>query len=319
VISWTRLVTAWERTLFEGVPPDAYALLRIVFGGLALIGLLGLTPVPMYWALDGIAPVPGHGFGVRPFLVDAGLGTIAGWLVFVALFAAFGCMTVGYRSGAASVASFVGSVLQFKWNHLPMSSALQVQIVVMFCLVWTNCGATLSVDSWLARRRGLPTAGESAAHPIWPLRMIRIQVALIYLNSGLWKFFGPTWRDGSAIVQSLNLNIFHRFPVTIPAGYEWIGTVSTYVTLFWEIGFIVLLFNRWTRTAALLTGVAMHLGIWATMEVGPFSWLMIGSYIAFLDPHAVARWTRRWIAGRRPVRAGGALEGVVAAPGRQPM
>ena len=29
----------------------------------------------------------------------------------------------------------------------------------------------------------------------------------------------------------------------------------------------------------------MHLGIWATMEVGPFTWVMLASYVAALGPH----------------------------------
>jgi hypothetical protein len=50
--------------------------------------------------------------------------------------------------------------------------------------------------------------------------------------------------------------------------------------------------HRKTRIVALVTGVTMHFGIWATMEVGPFTWVMLASYIAFLDPARVARMFR---------------------------
>jgi hypothetical protein len=182
-------------------------------------------------------------------------------------------------------------VLQIYWNPLPLSSAQQVLVVILFCLVWADSGASLSVDAWLARRRE-PAAGapNDSDNEIWPLRLIRIQVAFIYLNSGLWKLFGASWRDGTAIYHSMNLNVFHRVPFAVPPGAEWTLTVATYVTLLWELTFCFMLLHRVTRRVALVTGVLLHMGVWATLEVGPFSWLMIASYLAFLDPSVVSRF-----------------------------
>jgi hypothetical protein len=304
------LIAAWERFWFRGIPPESYALLRIVFGVLGLVSLLAYVPVDMYWALDGIVPLPGGGFGFRSMLLDVGLGTAAGWLYFLGLAFAFVCMTLGIASRWAVAACLVGSVLQKSWNNLPLTSGHEVLIAALFYLVWADSGSTMSVDAWRAGRGAVPS-GEVAAQPIWPLRLLRFQVALIYLNSGLWKFFGPLWRDGSAVHYAVSHNIFRRFPQALPVDLEWLLTLGTYGTLAWEIAFPFLILFRRTRAIALIVGLLVHGGIWATIEVGSFSWLIVATYIAFLDPDWVARTIRTRLAKNSKAPGADRRRGVV--------
>ncbi len=137
--------------------------------------------------------------------------------------------------------------------------------------------------------------------PIWPLRLIRCQVSLIYLSSALWKLLYPIWRDGSAVYWALNLNAFHRFPWQLPVAAEPLVVLLTWGTLLFELFFPLLVWFRVTRTPTLLAGLGLHLGLWLTLEIGPFSLVMMASYIAFLDPSRVARI--RWLRRQRAVLA----------------
>ena len=287
-----RLQDWWDHLWFQSVPPDVFALLRMVFGLLGLAAILELTPVSMYWAVDGIAPVPGGGMGLRQLLLQRGLSDAVSWVYFLGLSAAFACMTVGFRTRAAVFASWLGTSLLSPWNHLPLTSAIHVLTSVLFCLLWARCDAAPSVDAWLARHRHRGEDDIGGPQPIWPLRLIRMQVCVIYLNSGLWKLMYDTWRDGTAVHYAINLNIFHRFPYP-PTFLEPLTTVATYTTLVWEIGFAFMMMNRVTRRIALWLGVSMHLGMAFMLELGPFSFVMIASYLAFLDPVKVASFSRR--------------------------
>lgn len=286
----TSWLQRWERYWFAEVPPHSVALLRIVFGVMALLGLAGLTPVDTYWSLDGLSPLPSPG-GPRSWIIDHGYAVWTGRAFFVCSALAALAMTVGFRSDLAVLATFLGLGLQLRWNRLPLSSAHQVVLVVLFCLVWTQSGRVWSLD---ARRRG---GGDAAAGtvPIWPLRLIRCQVSLIYLSSALWKLLYPTWRDGSAVYWALNLNGFHRFPWQLPVAAEPLVVLLTWGTLLFELFFPLLVWFRVTRVPTLLLGLGLHLGLWLTLEIGPFSLVMMASYIAFLDPSRVAqiRWLRR--------------------------
>lgn len=277
--SW---LSRWEAYWFAEVPPHSAALLRIVFGAMALLGLAGLTPIDDFWALDGLSPLPSNPNGPRSWLLEHGLAAWAGRAYFAGSAVAAAAMLLGYRSDLAVLATFMCLWLQTHWNRLPLSSAHQVVMVVLFCLIWTDTGRVWSLD---ARRRNRPAVGGI---PIWPLRLIRCQVSLIYLSTALWKLLHPVWRDGSAVYWALNLNTFHRFPWTLPVAAEPLVTLLGWSTLLFELSFPVLVWFRRTRVPTLILGVALHLGLWLTLELGPFSWVMVASYIAFLDPHRVA-------------------------------
>ena len=291
------LVSRWERFWFAEVPSESLALVRIAVGFAGLVNLIGFTPVDMYWLPDGIIPLPGSD-GLRAQLLATGLGETAGWALFLVLSAAFTCMTVGFLSNAAVMVCFAGSLLQMYWNPLPLTSGHGVLLALLFCLMWADCGARTSIDRWRETRWRpagdsiqRPSTDQRAFQPIWPLRLLRAQVALIYATSGLFKLLGPMWRDGSAVYYSTAQNVFGRFlhVYALPVDLHWVFTALTYATLLWELSFPILLLNKVTRRVALVTGVAMHLGIWMLMEVGPFTWMMLASYVAFLNPQFAQR------------------------------
>jgi hypothetical protein len=280
-------VAAWRAQWNVDVPPHSFALLRIALGLMGLASLLGLTPVEMFWPLDGLTPLPAT--GLRAWLAQHGYGTIAGWAMFAALATVFAAMTVGFWSDLAVLAAFIGLIVQDRWNHIPLSSAHQVMIVTVFCLVWTETGRVWSVDAY---RRGRPD-DPTAQVPAWPLWLLRCQVALIYLSSALYKLAYPVWRDGSGVHWAINLNGFHRLPWTVPPEAATLIALATWSTLAFELFFPFLVLFRKLRPWTLWAGVGLHLGLWATLELGPFSWIMLATYIAFLDPFSTPKLLRR--------------------------
>ena len=77
-------------------------------------------------------------------------------------------------------------------------------------------------------------------------------------------------------------------------------TFATYATMFWEVTFGLLMLNRWTRRVTLTTGVLLHLSLWITLELGVFSWVMLASYIAFVEPE----WLSSALKSRKPASLG---------------
>jgi hypothetical protein len=294
--STAKFSSAWERWWFESIPPYSYALLRIAFGVLGLAILLGITPVDAFWSLTGLSPEPSPG-GVRAWLIHSGFSELSGAAFFAVLAASFAAMAVGYKTRWSVLLCFTGSVVQTLWNRLPLSGANKAFIAVLFCLVWAESGVVWSIDAWLSRRRRVANV-PVASTPVLPLRLLRFQLGFVYLNSGLWKLFGATWRDGTALHWAMSSNVFQRFPFAVPGTSDFALTAVTYLTLFWELSFVLLMLNRWTRRAALLMGVCVHVGTWLLMEVGPFSPVMLAAYIAFLEPADIERWP-----GRSPAAA----------------
>ena len=128
---------------------------------------------------------------------------------------------------------------------------------------------------------------------MWPLRLFRFQVCVIYGFTGLWKLQDVHWRDGSALHYVLSNTRFRRFPIDLPPWSAELLTVATYVTLGWELLFPVMVLWPTTRRMALVLGVLMHVGMLVTMELGPFPFVMLGSYLAFLEPDTVPQLAAR--------------------------
>jgi len=194
-------------------------------------------------------------------------------------------------SGLSVAFALITSLVQVSWNYLPLSGADAALKAMLFCLVWADCGSVWSVDAWIARRRGRGDTSD-ATYVIAPLRLIRFQIALIYFNAGLWKLMNPYWRDGTAAHYVVESNVYHRFPFPLPVS-DALLTALTYGTLLWELTFAPLLLFRTTRRVALAVGILLHLGMLATIEIGPFHFVMLAGYLAFLNPRAVPGLPRR--------------------------
>lgn len=285
VVHWLR--RRWQRFWFREIPPHIYSVLRISFGVIGVLTLIGVTDLEAFWWPGGLeAP---HASGLKPFLRELGLGQLAGTVLFILSFVSAVAMTVGYRASAAVPMVFALALLRTQWNNLPFSSAEQAYRGIVFCLMWVDTGDAWSVDAWLVRRAGNDKRAVSPQTlPIWPLRLIRFQIAMIYLSTGLWKLLSETWREGSALHYVMHNNEFRRFDPFVGPDLDWVWTVGTYVTLLWELSFAFLLLHPWGRLFALGFGALAHVTMWALLELGPFSLVMLASYLAFLHPETVA-------------------------------
>jgi hypothetical protein len=267
--------TAWKAFWFEDVDSRIYALLRILFGIAGCLSLVGLANLGLFWSCDGLVPLRNH-----PWCA-ALIANNLSWLPAVVLAGAavsYVALALGYFARLATLSAFVSIFLMSWWNPLPMSAAHQVLRTLLFPLLFVDSGRAWSLDAW--RRAGTNSSPAVASSPIWPLRLIQIQVCLIYLVTGLWKLMNAAWRDGTAMHYVLQNNQFTRFAVPV-LGLS--TTFMTYSVVAWEIGFTFLVLHHVTRKWVLTIGVLMHLGMWLVLELGPFSWIMLASYVAFLD------------------------------------
>jgi hypothetical protein len=252
-----------------------------VYGALGLLQLFGLSQTEFWHPGELVAP-PGR---LHAIAAATGQADLIGDGLFWIGITAYALMTVGLRSRAATLSAYAFALLLPRWNALPLSSAFQVHRAGLFCLLFPDCGAVWSVD---AIRRG----SDGGAQPRWPLRLLQLQIALVYFWSGAAKSVNASWQDGTALHYVLANDQFRRA--------DWLGTgqweaalsLLTYVTLFWELLFPLLLLERHTRRASLALGIALHAGMAALLELGTFGAVMIGSYAAFLNPTAVAK--RDW-------------------------
>lgn len=129
------------------------------------------------------------------------------------------------------------------------------------------------------------------------------QVLLIYVNSGIFKLMGDEWLQGSALYYAFQLDVFRVFPsLSDLAGQVTpFVLVGSWLSIWVQLLFPVLLLWKPTRYAALIVIMGMHLGIGLFLGLWPFSIAMIAMDLVFVRD---ASWERAfaWFAARRAAR-----------------
>jgi hypothetical protein len=291
------LILGWRAFWFRSEAAYTLGVVRIAFGAL-VVGWTLLLSSDLYLAFgsEGVLPrAPSRAFTWSVFSIytsDSAL--LVGWIVL--LCAAFALM-VGWHSRLAAILVFI-LILSFeRRNPLIFNSGDTVIRIEALFLALAPCGAALSLDQ---RRRGGSFWSAREIRP-WPIRLLQIQLSIIYLSTVVAKLAGETWQNGTAVAYSLR----QRDLLIVPAP-SWvtdsllISNALTWGTLVIEAALGILVWNRRWCLRVLAAGVILHLSISLSMEVGFFSCAMFVLYLAFIPPEraqAIAHGLEKRISG----------------------
>jgi hypothetical protein len=272
---------SWQGFWFGPQPMYTLGLVRIAFGALAVLWTLWLFPL-LYemFGTNGIAPQrPSYAYTWGVFdLWSSNPAVLLGWAL---LLAASIALMVGWHSRFAAIVVFV-LILSFQRRDPWFFNAgdAVVRIEALF-LALSPCGAALSLD----QRRRTGSFWSAQTLPNWPIRLIQVQMSIIYVASVQTKLAGQTWLDGTAVSYALRLQDMQRIPVP-----DWLTTnaslmnAATWATVLVELALGVLVWNKRCRPWVLAAGVLLHLGIDLNIEIGIFSYAMLVLYVAWIAP-----------------------------------
>jgi hypothetical protein len=272
---------AWERFWFAPVSTSTVAVVRIWFGLLMTAWTISLSPSLLdMFGEDGILPAtPAGGDGIWTLLdLEGGDGAVIA--LFVVLLLASISLTAGYHSRLAAVLVFVGLISFERRNPLVFNGGDLLLRTTAFYLMLAPSGAALSIDRL---RRARDRFWDFPQRAPWALRLIQIQLSIVYLSTVWDKVRGTTWNDGTAVSYALRLDDLERFPVPdfLPDTLLLVNLL-TFGTLAIELSAGILIWNRALRPYIALLALSMHLGIEYRIRVGFFLGGLIASYLAFV-------------------------------------
>lgn len=297
------IVRTWNRFWFERAPTSTVALIRIAFGLVALFWALSLAPDLMtFFSKTGLLR---QQIGAR---WDWGLLRIfPGTPVVIGLYAAMVigsvCLIVGIRPRLASVIVFLG-IWSFERRNPYIFNAGDglVRILAIYVMLLPT-GAALTFDRW---RKDRASFWDAPMRSQWGIRLMQVQVSVLYAAT-LWsKLRGTYWNDGTAVSYAVRLGDYIR--LRVPEwiwNSEWIVNLLTYGTLAIEFSLAFLVWNRKARPWVLLAGVLLHVGIALSVQIGFFTMAILVSYLAFIPPETAERWIG--VVRRRRDRSGRAV------------
>ena len=282
-------VAAWRTFWFRPQPAYIVGLVRMAFGAVAIGWTISLLPdLYALFGPHGVEPQqPQDAYQWGVFAIwTSDHALLIGWILLLVSSVA---LTIGWHSRLATMAVFV-LILSFEHRDVWVfnSGDLAVRIEALFLAI-SPSGAALSLDQvhstgkfWSAQQR-----------PQWPVRLMQLQLSLIYLASAQAKLTGNAWPQGTAVSYALRLPDMLLLPTP-----HWFTTSAllmnavTWGTVAVELSVGILVWNRRLRPWVLAAGVVMHTMIMITIAVGFFTLAMFVLYLAFIPPETVQRLPR---------------------------
>jgi hypothetical protein len=267
---------AVRRWLFGPLDTAPMAALRIACGLLVVGWTVSLLPdVDAFLSDDGLTRSAVG--GTRGWWT---VDLVSPWAAVALLLVAAVALLVGWHTRAAAVLVWLLLIAVQRRDVYMLNSGDLLLRELAFYLALMPAGEVWSLD---ARRRG-----SSSPRAPWGLRLLQVQVSLLYLFSVVAKLHGDTWQDGSAVGRAVQLADLQRF--LVPQSVATSVTASALLTYGTLVVEGALVFGLWLprfRWWVMAAGVSIHLGIEATLLIGWFSLTVLSCYLAFVPPETL--------------------------------
>lgn len=293
----------WNKFWFTPVDPATLSLIRLLAGGMLLythliwsldlqgfIGPDGWIPVDQVRRLQTLPGAENPQWSVWSvfFWIKS---TWLLWAVHLAALAVFACLTMGLFSRTTAILAYL---LAVSYAHRVTPGAYfgldKANVMLAMYLMLGPCGARYSLDRIWRLRKGQTDRTEPSTSANVAIRLIQIHLCIVYLFSGLAKVQGPSWQAGTAVWGAVASYEYQSWDMTWLATWPILIAVLTHATVFWELFYCCLVWNRLTRPLMLAMAVAIHGGIAAFMGMITFGTAMLIANLAFLQPATVRKW-----------------------------
>jgi hypothetical protein len=282
-----RMLRPWNRFWFAPISARPLGAFRVVFGFLAICNLLFMTVDFDYWLtsrglLQGQEALQVAG-PHRPSLLTWFPDPLLTRVVFGLTLGLAAALMVGWHTKLTSILFYLGMLSIHHRNLLTASGADTLVVCIAFYLMLSPCGAAYSLDA----RRAAKKRGYTEAEPLiipWAQRLIQLQVACVYLVTGVLKANGASWMDGTAMHYVLTNREIGRLDFSFLAAYPMVINALTYGGLAIELSLAFLLWVKAARPWVIAAGLTLHLGIMFIINIPIFGELTTAGYLVFLTP-----------------------------------
>lgn len=292
----------WDQFFFGPVDLLPLGLFRFMLGGtLLLMNILRLPDLKFYFTQDGLVP-PEQAFEIIPEFFRPPM-TWFPWdpfwtlALFGALLVALFCLTVGLGGRWAALVSLI---LQLAFFHRNVSIIYGVDFVSNYFLL----GLVFAENDRCFSIRSLWSRGRRAVSPVSSLfstvgvRLVQLQLCIIYAYTGLEKLKGQRWWDGTAVWAVIGNDQIMMFDASWLKEAPLLIGLMTFSTVLFEIYFPVLIWLKRFRYWLIAYGWVLHAMIALIMGLFFFSGAMMAAYLLFANPD----WLRERFKSVLPAR-----------------
>jgi hypothetical protein len=318
-----RAWAAWVAMLSRQETGEAFAFFRVAIGLITISTLVDALAADA-WRVVWVDQLYGgyRGFGPGTPLVNFFGGptpAVIHGMVWASLIACT-LVVVGLGGRVSAFIALQTFIALHRMNSEASGSSDELITNGLWLLVLGNGSATFSLDALLKTKSWRSERLISS----WPRYLGVLQIMVTYTTTGLQKIsvYWLPFGELSAVYYVLQQPSFIRFVPTYVPMFFRVTQLMTLVTWVWEVLTPLLAVYYWCRETPerggrlrrlfawldlrlvwALIGSGFHVGIWVTMEVGPFSPIAMAYYLCFWHPDELKRaaaWVRARSTTTRP-------------------
>ena len=208
--------------------------------------------------------------------------------IVIALLAASAALAIGLCTPLCTPLAWLLLTSLHHRNSAIFNAGDTLQRLLLLLLCFAPSGSALSVDSLLRGEDPIQSLRDHQFNP-WPLRLIQIQISIVYLRAVYWKLRGKTWREGTAVAYVLHSMGFRRVSAPQLIDLPGVAPMLTYGTMIAEFYVPIALWSRELRYSAIIVGVLLHLTFELFMNVHLFGITMCVGLVTFIPPNDIIR------------------------------
>ncbi len=280
MISIEQILNFWNWFFHEPQSLFPLAVFRAALGVLVFLnGLLLIPCVPRHLAVDAVVDFARFEKFVgrsRMNLLNVLPATTASVYLLIAMSCLAGiCMATGFWVRFASIVAYLTITSLHHRNSSIFHGGDTVMRIMCFLMIFSPASTGWSVNAWL-------TGNWEVTGDPWCLRLMQIQVSIIYFRTVFWKLRGARWRNGTAAWYPINCDAYTRFKLPARLMSPFFIKVATWGTMVVELSLGSIIWIEECRFWVLAVGVFLHLQLEFLMNLQLFGWTMIACLMLFL-------------------------------------
>jgi hypothetical protein len=288
MITLQEILHYWSDFFFKPVPVYTVAVFRIVFSLILLIeafyillnlkeylGPKGLIDYERYYKRSVRST-----FSLFLYLPPT-MSSV--YLIMAIHIVALVFMAIGLLTPISVIVSFITLRSIINRNPIICNGGDNVARIMCFFLIFSSSGHAYSLDEHFFYS-STETGNDYLMQSPWAVRLMQIQISVIYLYTAYWKLKGHTYRNGTAMYYVMENHTYRRFPL----GKILLSTpfvqLLTWGALVIEFSLGALIWIQDLRYAMIFMGCLLHLTIEYILNVHLFGWYMMASLLLFVNP-----------------------------------
>jgi predicted DCC family thiol-disulfide oxidoreductase YuxK len=312
LIGWGRGALAghgrsWSEFWFESRPTTPLEIARIGIG-LAMLTHYALATPYLFelWGDAGWMPYDRVMENYDPWKQSLFFYFTAPWQLLAFHIFFLGCcvaFTVGWRTSWVKWVLLIGQI-SYDYRNPSLTYGADK---ILACLLWILCLAPIGKAISLDRARALRLAKKTTRNleatlprysSPWTgacMRLMQIQMAVLFFFSAVSKLRGDDWWSGDAVWVVFTTNEhYNRFALDFLASHYWLVNLATYGTILIELAYSFLIWDRRARPYLLVDALFLHVMFAFLMGLFYFSFVMAMGHMSFVYPEWLARLGQAW-------------------------